>query len=173
MSNISYDLSKIKAFVFDVDGVLSRTVISLYIDGDPMRTVNVRDGYAIQLALKKGYQVGIITGAVSESLRIRFARLGVSHIYIGSSIKINDYKDFIQKTGLSDDEILYAGDDIPDYEVMATVGLPVAPADAAPEIKAIAKYISNRNGGDGVARDVIEQTMKAQNLWMGEEAFGW
>ena len=164
MSSINYDLSKIKAFVFDVDGVLSCDVIPLHPNGDPMRTVNIKDGYALQLAVKKGYHVAIITGGYTEAVRIRFSRLGITHIYMKSAVKVHDYKDFLN---------MYAGDDIPDYEVMTMVGLPVAPADAAPEIKRIAKYISHKNGGDGVARDIIEQTMKAQGHWMGDEAFGW
>ena len=149
MSTINYDLRKIRAFVFDVDGVLSREVIPLHPNGDPMRTVNIKDGYALQLAVKKGYEVAIITGGYTEAVKIRFERLGVKHIYMRSAVKI------------------------PDYEVMTRVGLPVAPADAAPEIKAIAGYISSREGGCGVARDVIEQTMRAQGDWFGEEAFGW
>ncbi|MGM9760539.1 MAG: KdsC family phosphatase [Parabacteroides sp.] len=173
MSSINYDLKKIKAFVFDVDGVLSREVIPLSPEGDPMRTVNIKDGYALQLAVKKGYAVAIITGAYTEAVRVRFSRLGVQHIYLKSAVKIHDYQDFLGKTGLQPEEVLYAGDDIPDFEVMRLAGLPVAPADAAPEIKEIAKYISHRKGGDGVARDVIEQTLKAQGNWMGKEAFGW
>ena len=173
MSSINYDLNKIKAFVFDVDGVLSCDVIPLHPNGDPMRTVNIKDGYALQLAVKKGYQVAIITGGYTEAVRIRFSRLGITHIYMKSSVKLKDYQDFLEKTGLQPEEVMYAGDDIPDYEVMKLVGLPVAPADAAPEIKRIAKYISHKNGGHGVARDVIEQTMKAQGVWMGDEAFGW
>lgn len=173
MSTINYDLTKIRAFVFDVDGVLSRDVVSLHPNGDPMRTVNIKDGYAMQLAVKLGYQVAIITGGYTDSVRIRFERLGVQHIYMRSAVKINDYQDFLNKTGLKPEEVMYAGDDIPDYEVMRLVGLPVAPADAAPEIKSIAKYISHKNGGDGIARDVIEQTLKAQGRWMQGEAFGW
>ncbi|CAK7080704.1 MAG: 3-deoxy-D-manno-octulosonate 8-phosphate phosphatase KdsC [Parabacteroides sp.] len=173
MSSINYDLKKIKAFVFDVDGVLSGEVIPLHPDGDPMRTVNIKDGYALQLAVKKGYQVAIITGGYTEAVKIRFSRLGITHIYMKSAIKVHDFNDFMTKTGLHPDEVLYAGDDIPDYEVMKMVGLPVAPADAAPEIKSIAKYISLKKGGDGIARDVIEQTMKAQGHWMSDEAFGW
>lgn len=173
MSSINYDLNKIKAFVFDVDGVLSCDVIPLHPNGDPMRTVNIKDGYALQLAVKKGYQVAIITGGYTEAVRIRFSRLGITHIYMKSAVKLKDYQDFLEKTGLQPEEVMYAGDDIPDYEVMKLVGLPVAPADAAPEIKRIAKYISHKNGGHGVARDVIEQTMKAQGVWMGDEAFGW
>ncbi len=173
MSSINYDLTRIKAFVFDVDGVLSREVIPLSPDGDPMRTVNIKDGYALQLAVKKGYHVAIITGAYTEAVRVRFSRLGITHIYLKSAIKIRDYQDFLSKTGVQPEEVMYAGDDIPDYEVMQLAGLPVAPADAAPEIKQIAKYISSHKGGEGVARDVIEQTLKAQGHWMGQEAFGW
>lgn len=173
MSSINYDLNKIKAFVFDVDGVLSCDVVSLHPNGDPMRTVNIKDGYALQLAVKKGYQVAIITGGYTEAVKIRFSRLGITYIYMKSAVKVHDYRDFLEKTGLQPEEVMYAGDDIPDYEVMQLVGLPVAPADAAPEIKRIAKYISHKNGGEGVARDIIEQTMKAQGHWMGDEAFGW
>lgn len=173
MSSINYDLGKIKAFVFDVDGVLSCDIVSLHPNGDPMRTVNIKDGYALQLAVKKGYQVAIITGGYTEAVKIRFSRLGIASIYMNSAVKINDFRDFMEKTGLNPEEILYAGDDIPDYEVMKIVGLPVAPADAAPEIKEIARYISLKKGGEGIARDVIEQTMKAQGHWMNDEAFGW
>lgn len=173
MSTINYDLNKIKTFIFDIDGVLSPNSIPLSLDGEPIRMVNIKDGYAINLAVKHGYGVAIITGADTENIRIRFSKLGVEHIYMKSSIKIKDLNDYMQKTGYRPEEILYSGDDIPDYEVMKTVGLAVAPADAAPEIKAIAQYISHYKGGDGIARDVIEQVMKTQGQWMGEEAFGW
>ncbi|MDR3253301.1 MAG: HAD hydrolase family protein [Tannerella sp.] len=170
---INYDLKKIRAFVFDVDGVLSSNRIPLAPDGDPMRTVNIKDGFALQLAVRKGFHVGIITGGYTEAVRIRYERLGIKHIYMRSSIKLVDYENFIAVTSLSEDEIVYCGDDLPDYQIMLRVGLPVAPSDADPEIKAIAKYISPLCGGYGVARDVIEQTMKAQGVWMSDEAFGW
>ncbi|GAB6008874.1 KdsC family phosphatase [Dysgonomonas reticulitermitis] len=173
MSTINYDLSKIKAFIFDVDGVLSPNSIPLSLTGEPMRMVNIKDGYAINLAVKHGYSVAIITGADTENIRLRFSRLGVKDIYMKSRVKIIDLNDYMQKTGYKADEILYSGDDLPDYHVMEAVGLAVAPADAAPEIKGVAQYISHCKGGDGVARDVIEQVMKAQGKWMGEEAFGW
>lgn len=173
MSTINYDLSKIKSFIFDVDGVLSPNSIPLSPTGEPMRMVNIKDGYAINLAVKNGYSVAIITGADTENIRLRFSRLGVKDIYMKSRVKIIDLNDYIQKTGFKPEEILYSGDDLPDYHVMETVGLAVAPADAAPEIKGIAQYISHCKGGDGVARDVIEQVMKAQGKWMGDEAFGW
>ena len=173
MSNIQYDLTSIKAFLFDVDGVLSSDCLTLSETGDPLRTVNIKDGYAMQLAVKQGYQLGIITGAYTENIRIRFERLGVQHIYLKSSMKLIDYEDFLRKTGLKDEDIAFVGDDIPDYGIMKRVGMPVAPASAAPEIKELAKYISSKNGGEGVARDIIEQTMKVQGKWMAGDAFGW
>lgn len=173
MSTINYDLSKIKAFIFDVDGVLSPDSIPLSPGGEPMRLVNIKDGYALSQAIKNGYGVAIITGGDTEAVYLRFARLGIKDIYMKSKIKINDFNDYIQKTGYKSEEIMYAGDDIPDFPVMQVVGLPVAPADAVPEIKSIAKYISHRKGGEGIARDVIEQVMKVQGKWMTGEAFGW
>jgi 3-deoxy-D-manno-octulosonate 8-phosphate phosphatase (KDO 8-P phosphatase) len=173
MSSIHYDLTKIKAFVFDVDGVLSREVAALSPDGEPVRTIDTKDGYAIHLAARKGFRIGIITTGRSEAVRLRFSGLGVQHIYMQSARKISDFEDFIRVTGLKEEEILYAGDDIPDYETMLRAGLAVAPADAVPEIKGIAGYISHRKGGEGVARDVIEQTLKAQENWMREGDFNW
>lgn len=173
MSSINYDLTKIKAFIFDIDGVLSKQTIALSSDGEPLRTANIRDGYAINLAIKNGYGVAIITGANTDSIRIRYEALGVRHIYLKSSIKMTNFLDYLGQTGYKPEEIVYFGDDIPDYHVMCQVGLPVAPADAAPEIKEIAKYISRFDGGEGVGRDVIEQVLKVQGNWMNEEAFGW
>jgi len=173
MSNINYNLNKIKAFLFDVDGVLSSSVIPLHLSGEPMRTANIKDGYAMQLAVKQGYILGIITGGNTQAVKLRFENLGLKHIYMKSSIKMPDYIDFIKKTNLQPEEVVFVGDDIPDYGIMQQVGLPVCPADAAPEIKAISKYISTKNGGEGVARDIIEQVMKAQGKWMKDHAFGW
>ena len=170
---INYDLKTIKAFVFDVDGVLSSTKVYIITDGELMRSANVKDGYAIQLALKKGFEVCIITGGFSTDVMTRYRKLGVKHLYSCSFSKLDDYKDFLKKTNLKDNQVMYCGDDMPDYLVMQKVGLPVAPADAAPEIKKIAKYISPINGGEGVARDIIEQTLKIQGLWMDNDAFSW
>lgn len=171
---INFDLTKIKVIVFDVDGVLSASTIPMDGDGQPVRTLNIKDGYAIQLAVKKGLHIAIITGGRTEQIRHRYESLGVKHIYIGSSVKIVDFEDLLQKTGASEEEVLYMGDDIPDYEIMQRVGLPCCPADAALEIKAISKYVSPFNGGYGCGRDVVEQVMKAQGLWMqGAAAFGW
>ncbi|MDR2626527.1 MAG: HAD-IA family hydrolase [Dysgonamonadaceae bacterium] len=174
MSNIHYDLRLIKAMLFDVDGVLSSDCVPLHPSGEPMRMVNIKDGYALQLAAKNGFRMGIITGGNTEAVRLRFQMLGFRYIYMQSRIKKHDFQDFLDKTGLLPEEILYAGDDIPDYEVMQMAGLPVCPADAAPEIKAISRYVSHKRGGEGFGRDIVEQVMKAQGKWMdGEGAFGW
>jgi 3-deoxy-D-manno-octulosonate 8-phosphate phosphatase (KDO 8-P phosphatase) len=174
MSTIPFDLKGINAVVFDVDGVLSSNVVPMYITGEPMRTVSIKDGYAIHLACKMGLIIGIITGGRSEAVRKRFELLGVNHIYMGSGIKKVDFQDFLDKTGLNPEEVAYMGDDIPDYEVMLQVGLPACPSDAAPEIKAISKYVSHVKSGEGCGRDIIEQILKVKGLWMnGAEAFGW
>ena len=173
MSSIDFDLTKIKYFVFDIDGVLSSQTIGLASDGEPLRTVNIHDGYAINLAVRSGYGIAIITGGNSQSIRVRYEALGVKHIYMKSSLKIIDFKHLLENTDFKPDEMVYVGDDIPDYEVMQQVALPVAPADAAPEIKNIAKYISPRKGGQGVARDIIEQVLRVQGNWMHQESFGW
>ena len=173
MSTINYDLSRIKALAFDVDGVLSSTTVPLHPSGEPMRTVNIKDGYAIQLAVKKGIRIAIITGGRTEAVRIRFVGLGVTDLYMGSAVKIHDYRAFRDKYGLADDEILYMGDDVPDIEVMRECGLPCCPKDAVPEVKAVAKYISYAEGGHGCGRDVVEQVLKAHGIWLTDDAFGW
>ena len=174
MSNISYDLTKIRALMFDVDGVLSLETIPTDPDGNPTRTVNIKDGYALQLAVKRGLHVAIITGGRGEATRRRYEGLGVKDICMGAAVKLTEYERLKALHGLSDDEVLYMGDDIPDYEIMSHVGLPCCPADAAPEIKQIARYISHWAGGQGCCRDVIEQVLKAQDKWMTHsDAFGW
>lgn len=171
---INYDLSKIKAIVFDVDGVLSRETITMNINGEPMRTVNIKDGYAIQLAMKMGLRIVILTGAASESIRVRYENLGVKDIYMKCGVKISVYDEFLAKYGYNDSEIIYMGDDIPDYQVMKRCGCPVCPADACPEIKAISCYISDKTGGNGCGRDIIEQVLTAQGKWLSDNrAFGW
>lgn len=171
---INYDLTKIRAIVFDVDGVLSQETIVLTEDGVPLRTVNIKDGYAMQFAVKKGLRVAIITGANVEALATRYASLGLTDIYLGSSVKIRVYDEFLAKYGLRDDEVMYMGDDIPDLEVMRRAGCPVCPKDACTEVREASIYVSDRCGGHGCARDVIEQTLRAQGLWvMDERAFGW
>ncbi len=171
---INYDLSKIKALVFDVDGVLSKSTVSMDGDGQALRTLNVKDGYAIQLACKRGLHVGIISGGTGEPIRRRYEYLHVQHIYLGAGFKTARLEEIMQKTGTTPDEVLYMGDDIPDYDVMRMVGCPCCPADAVSEIKAISLYVSPYTGGEGCARDVIEQVLKVQGLWMSDKtAFGW
>lgn len=171
---INYDLMKIRAIIFDVDGVLSQETINLPADGVPNRTVNIKDGYAIQLAMKLGLRIVIMTGANVESIRVRYAGLGLEDIYMGCSVKIDTYEDFLRKYQLADGEVMYMGDDIPDLEVMRRVGCPVCPKDACSEVREASIYVSDRNGGQGCARDVIEQTLRAQGLWLKDRhAFGW
>ncbi len=171
---INYDLKKIRAVIFDVDGVLSSETITLNSDGEPLRTVNIKDGYAIQLAVKLGLRVVILTGANTSSVRLRYERLGVEDIFTGCSVKVKVYEDLLAHYGLCDEEVMYMGDDIPDYEVMKRVGCPVCPKDACPEIKSLSVYVSQCKGGYGCGRDVIEQILRAQGKWvMNEKAFGW
>ena len=171
---INYDLKKIKAIIFDIDGVLSAETITLSAEGDPLRTVNIKDGYAIQLAMKLGLRIVILSGAKVQSIRKRYEGLGVEDINIGCAVKIKTYEDLLQKYSLKDEEIMYMGDDIPDLEIMRRVGCPVCPKDACPEIKDVSLYVSDRIGGHGCGRDVIEQTLRAQGKWvMDEKAFGW
>lgn len=171
---INYDLTKIRAVFLDVDGVLSCETIPQHSDGDPMRTVNIKDGYALQHAVKSGLILAVITGGKTEAVRVRYEGLGLKDVYLGASVKIKIYSELKEKYSLADEEIAYVGDDIPDYEVLQACGLPCCPSDAAPEIKEICTYISHREGGKGCVRDIVEQILKAQDLWMqNSKAFGW
>lgn len=171
---INYDLNKVKAIVFDVDGVLSRQTIVLSSEGEPLRTVNIKDGYAIQLAQKMGLRIAILTGGNTPAVRWRYEGLGVEDIYMGCAVKIKTYREFLEKYGLKNEEVIYMGDDIPDYEVMRTCGCPCCPADACPDIKEISTYVSSCNGGDGCGRDIVEQVLRAQGKWLSSaKAFGW
>jgi 3-deoxy-D-manno-octulosonate 8-phosphate phosphatase (KDO 8-P phosphatase) len=173
MANFKEEISKVKAFVFDIDGVLSLQTINLNSFGVPNRTVNLRDGYAIQLAVRKGYHVGIISGSNSREYLKRLKLLGVKDIYLNSKTKIDHYNEFRKRYGLSDSEILFMGDDIPDFVVMKNAGVPVCPSDADSEIKQVAHYISDRKGGEGCVRDVIEQVLRLHDNWMDTDAFTW
>ncbi len=171
---INYDLKRVRALLFDVDGVLSAETISQGPDGEPVRTVNIKDGYALRLAQMSGLHVAIITGAHPETIRRRYELLGIEDVFLSCSVKIETYEVLKDKYGLDDAEVLFMGDDIPDFEIMQRVGCPVCPADAAPEIKQISIYISQIKGGYGCVRDVVEQVLKAQGKWMADKtAFGW
>lgn len=176
MGCINYDLKKIKALLFDIDGVLSANVVSINDEGVPMRTVNIKDGYALHRAAQLGVNLGIITGGTCESVRLRYEKLGLKpeNIVLGAARKIVYYEAFKQRYGLQDEEILFVGDDIPDLEIMQTCGCPCCPNDACPEVKAAARYISSAKGGYGVGRDIVEQYLKVHGLWMhNADAFGW
>jgi 3-deoxy-D-manno-octulosonate 8-phosphate phosphatase (KDO 8-P phosphatase) len=173
MDNFRQGLTKIKAFVFDIDGVLSCQTIPLNTTGIPARTVNLRDGYALRLAVRKGYRVAIISGSNSRDYLKRLKMLGVRDIYLNSSIKIHHYNHFREKYKLDNSEILFMGDDIPDYQLMKLAGVPACPSDADSEIKQVASYISDRAGGGGCVRDVIEQVLRLHNNWMDSDAFDW
>lgn len=174
MSSINYDLKKIKGIAFDVDGVLSPSTIPLSPEGEPLRMVSIKDGYALQLAVKKGLKIAIITGGNTKAVDVRFRGLGIDDVFLGSSIKLPILQQWMEDNGLSADEVAFVGDDIPDIQAMQHVGLAVAPDDAADEVKRVASYISPKQGGYGVGREILEQVMKAQGLWMSDhKAFGW
>jgi len=173
MTNFKENLKNVKAFVFDIDGVLSLQTINLNVFGIPKRTVNLRDGYALQLAVKKGYPIGIISGSNSRDYLKRLKTLGINDIFLNSKIKLEHYKIFKEKFGLEDSEIMFMGDDIPDLEVMRVAGVSVCPADADSEIKQAASYISDKKGGEGCVRDVVEQVLRLHNKWLDSEAYTW
>lgn len=171
---INYDLSRIRGIAFDVDGVLSTSLVLLMDELQPCRSANTKDGYALQLAVKKGLELAIITGGRSEAVRERYEGLGIQHVCMGASTKLDKLQAWMDGCGLKPDEVIYMGDDIPDYEAMRHIGCPCCPADAVPEIKSVSLYVSPLKGGMGCARDVVEQVMRAKGLWMTDaEAFGW
>ncbi|MCI5080246.1 MAG: HAD-IIIA family hydrolase [Saprospiraceae bacterium] len=158
----------VKAFIFDVDGVLTDSSVLVLEDGKLLRKMSIRDGYAIKKAVSLGYHVCIITGGKSEGVKTRLQGLGVKDIYLGASDKNECFEEYVDIYDLDPEYIMYMGDDIPDLPVMRRVGLPVCPQNAAPEILQIAQYISPLNGGDGCARDVIEKVLKLNGQWQEE-----
>ncbi|MEM7573717.1 MAG: HAD-IA family hydrolase [Bacteroidota bacterium] len=159
---------EIDTFLFDVDGVFTDSQLLVTENGELLRQMNVRDGYAVKLAIRQGYRVGIITGGSSEGVKLRLQGLGVRDIFLGISEKIAAYETYLERYQINlngEGRILYMGDDMPDYEVMRRVGLPCCPSDAAAEIVGICKYISPREGGKGCVRDVIEKVLKIQGKW--------
>ena len=165
MEHFKDKLKNIKAFAFDVDGVFSEYVV-LDPSGELLRTMNIKDGYAVQLAVKRGFPIAIITGGNSQALKIRFESLGIKDIYLKSQHKIPDFNDFLARHQLSASEVLYMGDDIPDLDILGIAGISTCPADAVEEVKAVSQYISPRAAGKGCVRDVIEQVLKVKKLWI-------
>lgn len=169
-------LHHIKAFVFDIDGVMTNGVFQVGADGKPVRNLNSKDGYAIQLAIKKGFTVAVISGGSCEGVKASLKRLGLTDIYMRAAHKMDAWNDLLavyEHQGLKAENILYMGDDIPDYHLIQEAGVGCAPADAASEIRAMAQYVSPKKGGQGCVRDVIEQTLKLQGNWMLDEDFSW
>ncbi len=173
MTFFKKELTKVKAFVFDMDGVLSATTQVLNMEGETVRTSNLKDGFALVYAVRIGYPVCVITGGKTIDVIKRCERIGMKDVYTGSLNKLPCLHDFLEKNNLKAEEVMYMGDDLPDYPAMKAVGIPVCPRDAAPEIKAISHYISDKNGGEGCVRDVLEQVLRAQGKWMDVEQMNW
>ena len=163
--NILDQFKHVNTFVFDVDGVLTDGTLFVFDDGQFVRRMNIKDGFALQLAVKKGYRVVIISGGASDAVIQRLNRLGIHDVFMQVTDKRGKLTEYAQQHGLKMSEVLFMGDDIPDYAVMQQVGLPCAPADAATEIKQIAKYIAQLPGGQGCVREVIEKVLKLNNNW--------
>ncbi|MFN3756754.1 MAG: KdsC family phosphatase [Flavobacterium sp.] len=159
-------LHQITTFVFDVDGVLTDGTVHVTSNGEMLRDMNIRDGYALKAAVEGGYHVVIISGGSNEGVRIRLRNLGITNIHLGIPDKVETLKEFCDIYGVKMENILYMGDDLPDYHVMQLVGLPCCPQDASPEIKEVSLYVSHKNGGKGAVREVIEQVMKVHGNWM-------
>jgi 3-deoxy-D-manno-octulosonate 8-phosphate phosphatase (KDO 8-P phosphatase) len=173
MSNYKEQLRHITTFIFDYDGVLSDGTVLMLESGDQVRSGYVKDGYAIHLAIKKGFLVAVISGGFSESMANRCQMLGIKDAFFNVRDKLAAFHEFISQNKLSANQVLFMGDDIPDYLVMKEAGVPVCPADAAEEIKAISVCISHFPGGKGCVRDIIEQVLKIQGKWMDNDAFFW
>lgn len=159
-------MNDITTFIFDVDGVLTDSSVFVTTEGEILRTMNIRDGYAMKAAVESGYHVCVISGGSNEGVRVRLRNLGITDIHLGTPDKVKTFKEYTDIYNIKPENVLYMGDDIPDFHVMKLVGLPTCPQDASPEIKNISHYISHVKGGKGAARDVIEQVMKVQGKWM-------
>jgi len=173
MNKIDSLFSPITTFIFDFDGVMTDGTVFCDYEGHPLRATNVKDGYALQLATKLGYNVAVISGAICPSTIVRMNSLGVTDVFTGIPNKVLKLNEYIEEKGLKPEEIIFMGDDIPDLRVMRCVGLPACPADAVPEVKAISKFVSDYKGGKGAVRDVIERVLKVQGKWMTAEAYAW
>lgn len=169
-------LKAIKTVILDVDGVLTDGSIWLTADGEMVRSMNVKDGYALQLAVKQGYHMAIISGGTSQPVKVRLEKLGIKEVHIGIHNKLEVFEGLLKTFGVSANEVLYLGDDIPDFEVMQRCGLNACPADAVQEIKELANYISPAKGGEAFVRDVLEKLMRVQGKWFAstlDNQFKW
>jgi len=173
MPEIKKLLHAVKAFAFDVDGVFTNGTVMLHPGGEFIRMMNIKDGFAVQHAIKLGYPIAIITGGYSKMVQKRFAILGVKDIYMKSANKMAAFDEFLNKYRIEPANVMYMGDDLPDYEVMKRAGFPACPADAAEEIRKLSLYISHKNGGEGCVRDVIEQVLRLHGNWMNDFSFIW
>lgn len=173
MRNYKAQLQKITTFIFDYDGVLTEGTIIMTESGEALRISNIKDGYAMQLAVKKGYRLAIISGAKSKSMSHRLDALQITDVFLGIGNKLETFHSYLKNNSIPTSEVLFMGDDIPDLPIMKEVGMPTCPSDAAEEIKASAAYISHQSGGKGCVRDVIEQVLKVQGKWMNDDAFAW
>lgn len=173
MSNFKTKLKDVNTFIFDYDGVLTDGTVYLQADGEALRAAFVKDGYAMYLAVRLGFKLIVISGGRSVTMENRLKALKATDFYLGVHNKIKVYHQVLEKYNLKHENVLYMGDDIPDYQVMKEVGVATCPADAVQEIQAVSEYISTYNGGRGAVRDVIEQVLKIHGKWMTDEAFRW
>ena len=173
MNDFDQLFKPITTFIFDFDGVMTDGTVFCDFEVHQLRATNVNDGYALQLATKLGYNVAVISGAVCPSMIVRMNSLGVTDVFTGIPNKVLKLKEYMLEKKLKAEEIIFMGDDIPDLQVMKSIGLPACPADAADEIKQISQFVSQRGGGKGCVRDVIERVLKVQGKWMTAEAYAW
>ena len=169
MINYKEKFKNIKNFVFDVDGVLTNGGLYILPSGEFMRKMNAKDGYALKLALIKGYNIAIITGGREKNIKERLEKLGITNVFLNAHDKLPILNKYLSDNKIDPSTSLYMGDDIPDLKPMKNIGLACCPNDAVYEIKEISHYISNINGGNGCVRDVIEQVLKANNDWDYED----
>jgi len=173
MSNYKEKLQPVTTMIFDFDGVLTDGKVLVVNESGQLRSANVKDGYALQYSVKKGYRICVISGGKSVSMSQRLSSLGIKDVFLGVENKYEIYQKYLIENNLNKSEVLYMGDDIPDFEIMNDVGVACCPADAAIEIKSISDYISDLKGGEGCVRDIIEQVMRLHNKWFNDDAFHW
>jgi 3-deoxy-D-manno-octulosonate 8-phosphate phosphatase (KDO 8-P phosphatase) len=168
MSNKNYKtlLNNVRAFVFDVDGVMTNGKVMITSEGEMYREMDTRDGFALKYALLKGFKIGIISGGTNEGVRKRLELLGVNKVYLGIHEKDIAFDDFVSTFNINPDQVLYMGDDVPDVPVMEKVGVSTCPQDALPDVKRVVDYVSHKKGGDGCVREIVEQVMRVQDKWV-------